>query len=294
MSYYSLRSLAQLCLDSLTRGDLPASGPALEDLATLPGHLKVYQPCFVQYSLRQCCVLQDSLLRVLVKRGVNPAQLSALLHRGTVHLDLSDTALCPAHLTTVAATCSALHHLNLTSGRTFLKRGAGTRQGAGRGRGEGIACREATEAVLGRNQRLTGLQLAGLDWVTDTLLSHLPSSLTSLDLTGCPALTDEGVAAVGRRCPNLTSLSLARCKVTDTGLASLGRAELAATLLELRLDGCRAITDQGVEQLLAGCSALQILLLHRCPGVTEQAREQLEQHLARAGQAVKQLSWTVY
>jgi len=274
MSYYSLRSLAQLCLDSLTRGDLPASGPALEDLATLPGHLK------------------DSLLRVLVKRGVNPAQLSALLHRGTVHLDLSDTALCPAHLTAVAATCSALHHLNLTSGRTFLKRGAGTRQGAGRG--EGVACREATEAVLGRNQRLTGLQLAGLDWVTDTLLSHLPSSLTSLDLTGCPALTDEGVAAVGRRCPNLTSLSLARCKVTDTGLASLGRAELAATLLELRLDGCRAITDQGVEQLLAGCSALQILLLHRCPGVTEQAREQLEQHLARAGQAVKQLSWTVY
>lgn len=272
MGYYSVRSLAQLCLDSLTRGDLPASGLALEDIATLPSHLK------------------DSLLRVFLKRGVNPAQLSALLHRRTAHLDLSDSALSPAHLTAVAATCSALHHLNLTSGRTFLKRGA--RQGAGRG--EGVACREATEVVLERNLRLTGLQLAGLDWVTDTLLSHLPSSLSSLDLTGCPALTDEGVTAVGRCCPNITSLSLARCRVTDTGLAALGGAELAATLLELRLDGCRAITDQGVERLLAGCGALQILLLHQCPGVTEQAREQLEQHLARAGQAVKQLSWTVY
>ena len=73
-----------------------------------------------------------------------------------------------------------------------------------------------------------------------------------------------------------------------------GWAELAATLLELRLDGCRAITDQGVERPLAGCLALQILLLHQCPGVTERAREQLEQHLARAGRAVKQLSWTVY
>ena len=92
--------------------------------------------------------------------------------------------------------------------------------------------------------------------------------------------------------PRLSSLSLARTNVTDLGLSRLGIAQCRNFLHELKVDGCKRLTDLGVELLLDGLSRLQILSFHSCPGVTERAREALEVYLGQG--RVRQLTWTVY
>ena len=120
----------------------------------------------------------------------------------------------------------------------------------------------------------------------------LPPTLLLLDLGGCARLSDPGVQAIALGCPRLSSLSLARTNVTDLGLSRLGIAQCRNFLHELKVDGCKRLTDLGVELLLDGLSRLQILSFHSCPGVTERAREALEVYLGQG--RVRQLTWTVY
>jgi hypothetical protein len=59
-------------------------------------------------------------------------------------------------------------------------------------------------------------------------LSSLPA-LTSLDLTGCEEVTDEGMRALSSL-PALASLDLRHCfKVTDAGVQALRNATAAPT-----------------------------------------------------------------
>ena len=128
--------------------------------------------------------------------------------------------------------------------------------------------------------------------VSDQVATLLPPTLLHLDLGGCSRLSDPGVQALAVGCPRLSSLSLARTAVTDLGLSRLGIAQCRNFLQELKVDGCRRLTDLGVELLLDGLSRLRILSFHSCPGVTDRAREALEVYLGQG--RVRQLTWTVY
>ena len=71
------------------------------------------------------------------------------------------------------------------------------------------------------------------------------TQLTSLDLSGCRLVTDEGLRAVAAACTQLTSLNLSCCYlVTDEGLRAVAAACTQLTLLELYY--CSRVTEAGV------------------------------------------------
>jgi len=273
--YYSIPSLLSLSLESLTK---PSSSLAFtEDFMILPPTLK------------------DPLRKVFLKRGLSGSQLSTLLHTKVTDLDLSDSPMTHELLSALYI-CENLRKLNLNTSFVYLKRKDGCKdEKAAAAPPDSIQVAE----LLCKNPRLCTLYMRNLVCMKDSVIPSLPPSITHLDLGGCVALTDTGVEYLVTHCPRLVSLSLARTKISDIGLAMLGRGEAGKTLKEIRLDGCRAITDQGIGDLLAGISrggssVLEILIFHKCPEVTDRSRQALEEFLMDAGRAVRQLTWTVY
>jgi len=272
--YYSIPSLLSLSLESLTK---PSSSLAFtEDFTILPPTLK------------------DPLRKVLLKRGLSGSQLSTLLHTKVTDLDLSDSPMTHELLSALNI-CENLRKLNLNTSFVYLKRKDSDKDETA---GAPPDSNQVAE-LLSKNHHLCTLYMRNLVCMTDSVIPSLPPSITHLDMGGCVALTDTGVEYLVTHCPRLVSLSLARTKISDTGLAMLGRGEAGKTLKEIRLDGCRAITDQGIGDLLAGISrggssVLEILIFHKCPEVTDRSRQALEEFLMDAGRAVRQLTWTVY
>jgi len=272
--YYSIPSLLSLSLESLTK---PSSSLAFtEDFTILPPTLK------------------DPLRKVLLKRGLSGSQLSTLLHTKVTDLDLSDSPMTHELLSALSI-CENLRKLNLNTSFVYLKRKDSDKDETAAAPPDSNQVAE----LLSKNPHLCTLYMRNLVCMTDSVIPSLPPSITHLDMGGCVALTDTGVEYLVTHCPRLVSLSLARTKISDTGLAMLGRGEAGKTLKEIRLDGCRAITDQGIGDLLAGISrggssVLEILIFHKCPEVTDRSRQALEEFLMDAGRAVRQLTWTVY
>eukprot|EP00092_Neocalanus_flemingeri_P009714 GFUD01010463.1.p1 GENE.GFUD01010463.1~~GFUD01010463.1.p1 ORF type:complete len:272 (+),score=84.83 GFUD01010463.1:293-1108(+) len=271
MSFYCMPSLLSLSLDTLTK---PSSCFPLTEFTTLPPNLK------------------DPLRQVFLKRGLSGPQLTTLLHPRVTELDLSDS-LVTAELLSAVKSCTNLRKLNLNTSFSYLKKVQAKTQATSPPDSIQVA------EILSTNCHLGTLYLRNLSCVTDSVLSCLPSSVTHLDLGGCSSVTDSGVDQLVSHCPQLASLSLARTRVTDKGVAKLGEGECRETLKEIRLDGCKSITDIGIEELLAGVgrsgsSVLEILIFHKCPRVTDRSRQVLEQFLMEAGGAVRQLTWTVY
>jgi len=274
MSYYSIPSLLSLSLDSLTK---PSSNLTLtEEFTILPPNLK------------------DPLRKVFLKRGLSGSQLSTLLHPKVTELDLSDS-LMTAELLTALTCCQHLRKLNLNTSFVYLKKMQDKSQAVTAGPPDSTQVAE----LISKNCHLAILYMRNLTCVTDSVISSLPPSVTHLDLGGCGAVTDCGVEQIANLCPRLISLSLARTRVTDKGLAKMGEGESGKTIKEVRLDGCRDITDRGIEDFLAGIgrngsSVLEILIFHKCPKVTDRSRQVLEEFLMEAGGHVRQLTWTVY
>jgi len=259
--YYCLPSLLDLSLHCLCR---PGHLPPTTELHPLPPHLK------------------DGLRRRLAKRGaLSGPQLAALVHREVKDIDLSDCSVTGEHMLAMVP-CKRLTKLNLNQPRHQAKRHK-----------EGVTSDHQLSTLLESCCNLSVLHLRDCsNSVSDQVATLLPPTLLHLDLGGCARLSDPGVQALAVGCPRLSSLSLARTAVTDLGLSRLGIAQCRNFLQELKVDGCRRLTDLGVELLLDGLSRLRILSFHSCPGVTERAREALEVYLGQG--RVRQLTWTVY
>jgi hypothetical protein len=76
-------------------------------------------------------------------------------------------------------------------------------------------------------------------------------------------VTDIGLSSLARACPNLTDLSLMRCRqVTDAGLLALSRGSLL--LEELDLSYCNLITSVGLSHLASYCHNITDLHLAHC------------------------------
>jgi len=259
--YYCLPSLLDLSFHSLCR---PGHLPSTSELHPLPPHLK------------------DGLRRRLAKRGaLSGSQLAALVHRSVKEVDLSDCIVTEDHLHAMTS-CKRLKKLYLNQPRQKSRKLE-----------REITADHHLSSLLENCKNLTVLHLRDMtNFVSDEVATLLPPTLLHLDLGGCARLSDPGVQAIALGCPRLSSLSLARTNVTDLGLSRLGIAQCRNFLHELKVDGCKRLTDLGVELLLDGLSRLQILSFHSCPGVTERAREALEVYLGQG--RVRQLTWTVY
>eukprot|EP00803_Ostreobium_quekettii_P002040 evm.model.scf_207EXC.4 EVM.evm.TU.scf_207EXC.4 scf_207EXC:96093-100847(+) len=156
-------------------------------------------------------------------------------------------------------------------------------------------------AALSMLDGVSAIRMRGC-WATDEGLSHLVglTNLRRLDLSGCPKVTREGVAHVGRMAA-LEELHLAwNGEVVDAcfghlaGLKALatldlrGCCRISARVLEhlrrvpsishLDLSGCQRVTGRALA-CLAELPALRHLGLNRCVKLTDSDME----HVARAG-----------
>lgn len=112
--------------------------------------------------------------------------------------------------------------------------------------------------IARRCHKLRHLNLSGCKGATRDSLKALASEgsgrLTFLDLTRCPGLTDESIAAAVRANPGLTSFNLyATPAVTDRVCTAIG--ESLHSLRFLDLCGASQITDKSIAALGEGCGA---------------------------------------
>ncbi|XP_027190898.1 EIN3-binding F-box protein 1-like [Cicer arietinum] len=121
--------------------------------------------------------------------------------------------------------------------------------------------------------------------VTDLVLNSLPNvtekgfwvmgsgqglqKLTSLTVDFCPGVTDTGLEAIGKGCPNVKNFQLHRCAfLSDNGLVSFTKA--APSIERLQLEECHRVTQFGLFGVLFNCGAkLKALTLIRCYGIKD-------------------------
>ncbi|KAL9313164.1 hypothetical protein ACSQ67_018616 [Phaseolus vulgaris] len=106
--------------------------------------------------------------------------------------------------------------------------------------------------------------------VTDLVLSCLPNvsekgfwvmgnsrglqKLNSITIEGCQGLTDTGIEAIGKGCPNVKNFQLRKCAfLSDKGLVSFTRASLS--IESLQLQECHRITQIGLFGVFFHCAA---------------------------------------
>ncbi len=112
--------------------------------------------------------------------------------------------------------------------------------------------------IARRCHKLRHLSLSGCKAATSDSLKALASegsgTLTFLNLTRCPGLTDDSIAAAVRANPGLASLNLyATPAVTDRVCTAIGESLKALTFLDLC--GASKITDNSIAALGEGCRA---------------------------------------
>jgi len=245
-----------------------------EHLSPLPPHIK------------------DKLLRSMRRyKDLSPQVLESLLHKSSSDLDLQDLDITDKHLE-VLSKHHNLRKLNLNqTKKPKFRFGTSDKENMMVHPSEFALC-----AVLQGARYLHTLFLAGWGTVTTetmtTLINNCPL-IRLLDLGYCTRLDDRSAAVIGQL-GHLESLSLTGTKITDVGLASIGSSESAATIKELRINKCQDITDAGIELLLDGLQALEILIFTACPKITDDSRVALDRYLREHRVNVKQLSWTVY
>jgi hypothetical protein len=245
-----------------------------EHLAPLPPHIK------------------DKLLRSMRRyKDMSPELLAALLHKNTTELEFQDLDITEKHLEAVAK-YKNYRKLNMNqTKKPQFKFGCDDV--------ENLVCLPPESAlckVLADTKYLHTLFLAGwLPVTTDTVITLVDNCphIRYLDLGNCTMLNDRSAEVIGQL-GHLESLSLTGTLITDVGLASLGNSQSAATLKELRINKCREITDDGIELLLGGLQALEILIFSGCPKLTDDSRVLLDGYLREHRVNVRQLSWTVY
>eukprot|EP00262_Sarcandra_glabra_P021614 TRINITY_DN923_c0_g1_i1.p1 TRINITY_DN923_c0_g1~~TRINITY_DN923_c0_g1_i1.p1 ORF type:complete len:665 (+),score=82.14 TRINITY_DN923_c0_g1_i1:451-2445(+) len=134
---------------------------------------------------------------------------------------------------------------------------------------------DASLAVIGHyGKAVTDLKLTGLHnvsergfWVMGNTLGL--QKLKSFAIALCPGLTDLGLEAVGKGCPNLKQLCLRGCYyLSDSGLKAF--TKIAASLENLQLEECNRITQVGVLGALSNCGTkLKTLTLVNCMGIRD-------------------------
>ena len=121
--------------------------------------------------------------------------------------------------------------------------------------------------------------------ITDLVLTSLPmvgergfwvmgngqglQKVKSLTITSCQGVTNAGLEAVSKGCPNLKQFCLRKCAfVSDNGLVSFAKA--AVSLESLQLEECHRITQFGFFGSLVNCGAkLKAISLVYCLGIKD-------------------------
>jgi F-box/leucine-rich repeat protein 2/20 len=152
---------------------------------------------------------------------------------------------------------------------------------------------------------LKELHLEGNSQLTDAALTGLSEGcwpeMETLDLQRLPLLSDTSFSSLARACPSLVVLWLRETKVTDEAVWTL--CQLCPSILKLDINSCpnvtdrslvaisehlpsltaldcaenEAITDDGIEKLVAKCHFIQCIGI-RCPSITDRSIQSIADH----------------
>jgi F-box and leucine-rich repeat protein 2/20 len=127
-----------------------------------------------------------------------------------------------------------------------------------------------------RCKELRSVCLHGCNRVTDETIKAIANScpdLEKLDIAGLPTdgsygtlrtskITDESFVIVGEKCSKLVGISIASNKVTDIGIAALARG--CPQLRSFSANDCPSISTAGIMALSHGCKELRTVKLEDC------------------------------
>lgn len=127
-------------------------------------------------------------------------------------------------------------------------------------------------AVMGHyGTAVTDLVLCDLQYASEKgfwVMGNAQGSqkLRSLKLNSCHGVTDLGLEAMGKGCPNLKWFCLQKCSLlSDIGLVSFAKG--AQSLESIQLEECRRVTQSGFFGVLVACAGkLKALAPANCLG----------------------------
>ncbi len=133
-------------------------------------------------------------------------------------------------------------------------------------------CRKVYDSSLSeiiKRCPIRSLVIANCSSVTDSTISALASpdgaSLTCLDVSGVEKLTDRAMEALIRSHPRgFESLDLSSTQATERCVYAIVNSPSARTLVSLKLNFCRFITDGCVYAVVSRCTRLRLLLVYGC------------------------------
>jgi len=94
-------------------------------------------------------------------------------------------------------------------------------------------------------------------------------NLSSLALWDVPLITDAGLAEIAAGCPSLERLDICRCPlITDKGLVAV--AQGCPNLASLTIEACPGVANEGLRAIGRSCVKLQAVNIKNCPLVGDQ------------------------
>ncbi|KAI0208447.1 antagonist of mitotic exit network 1-like [Lamellibrachia satsuma] len=177
-----------------------------------------------------------------------------VIHSRTKVLDLSECDIGDIGLSHIASTCKLLIKIDLNSAK---------------------ASRTAisSEGVCDLAKNCPHLQVVYLrrcHHVTDdavVAIARRCRQLRELNVGGCCQLTDTSLEALAAN-HYLTSVNFSRANVTDAGVLRLVSGECGASLKEVHMNNCAALSDEAIEAVMQYCTNITILLFDGCPKLT--------------------------
>lgn len=150
------------------------------------------------------------------------------------------------------------------------------------------SCRKITDAslkALSQNSNISSLDVSWL-MITDNSakwISHC-KSLTSLSLNWCIQMSESSIQAIISNCPQLVSLGLRRCKVSNKVCMEI--ANCCPNLTALDVGFCSQITNGGIFALKEHCFALVNINISGC-NLTDRVGNALSPNMLGGMQRVK-------
>ncbi|XP_028405353.1 F-box/LRR-repeat protein 2-like [Dendronephthya gigantea] len=99
------------------------------------------------------------------------------------------------------------------------------------------------------------------------LLANNCPNLSILSVSRCKYVTDDAIKKLCECCKNLQELDVSNCfKVSDKGLSSV---TLSKNLHSLSVRSCYGVTDRSIKRITSQCLKLMVLDVSCCPRVTD-------------------------
>lgn len=223
-------------------------------------------------------VIKDDLMKSMLLRHKCQENLTYFLHPDIKKLDISECNIKNEELITISA-CIRLTILEMNPPKY---------------------CRfDHTTSILERMfssfHNLVKLHTQRNDGMTDSVVSVITTNcplLQVLDVSGCTKLTDKTSLSIATL-TYITAINLSNTETSDVGLNALSLGQSSKSLIEIKLNNCINISDEGVNDLVKGCKKLSILVFCNCPKVTVDCQLALDSFLNKDKKS-KLLTWTVY